>query len=307
MEVFVSIIVPNYNHAPFLEQRLDSVFNQTYQHFEVILLDDASEDESLVLLNRYANHPKVAHFLVNETNSGSPFKQWQKGIELAKGDYIWIAESDDYCELTFLEELTKTLNSSITIAYCSSTIVDSNGDFIKNNDWLNALNNRKWTESYIENGKDELKKYLRFRNIMSNASSVIFKRSVAVKVNIPKEYYFCGDWFLWCELAKKGNISYVNQYLNHFRKHAFTTRSTKSIAIEVRRFKEYFSIINTHSTYIFRFLNIRKYEWVVDDWMEKAKQFGFYKSLAAPLPLELYLFFCLKLFFSKFRKAFHII
>ena len=98
----VSVIIPNYNHALFLEQRLESVLNQTYQDFEVIFLDDASTDSSRAVFTKYANHPKISHIIFNETNSGYPFKQWNKGVNLAMGEYIWIAESDDYAELNFL-------------------------------------------------------------------------------------------------------------------------------------------------------------------------------------------------------------
>ena len=74
----VSIILPNYNHAPYLQERLDSIFGQTHQNFEVIILDDASTDESLSILKPYQAHPKVSHFVLNKKNSGSPFKQWKK-------------------------------------------------------------------------------------------------------------------------------------------------------------------------------------------------------------------------------------
>ena len=61
----ISVIVPNYNHSKFLIERLDSVFNQTYQNFEVILLDDASTDTSVSILDKYKNHPKI-HKLLHE-------------------------------------------------------------------------------------------------------------------------------------------------------------------------------------------------------------------------------------------------
>ena len=111
MKPTVSIIVPNYNHTSFLEERLDSIFKQTFQDFEVILLDDASTDGSLEILRNYQAHPKVSHLIVNEKNSGSPFKQWKKGLALAKGTFVWIAESDDSCEPNFLETQIHTLKA----------------------------------------------------------------------------------------------------------------------------------------------------------------------------------------------------
>ena len=101
----VSVIVPNYNHAPYLQERFDSIFNQTFQDFEVIILDDCSSDNSKEIIEEYRNRPQVSHIVHNEKNSGYPFKQWAKGFGLAKGEYIWIAESDDWAELNFLENL----------------------------------------------------------------------------------------------------------------------------------------------------------------------------------------------------------
>ena len=99
----VSVIIPNYNHAPFLKQRIESVLNQSFQDFEMILIDDCSTDGSREIIESYRNNPHVSHIVYNDSNSGSAFLQWNKGIELAKGDWIWVAESDDYAEPTFLE------------------------------------------------------------------------------------------------------------------------------------------------------------------------------------------------------------
>ena len=81
----VSVIVPNYNHARFLRKRIDSILNQTFQDFELILLDDCSTDESRSILSEYASDPRV-RLELNEVNSGSPFKQWNKGIRIARGE-----------------------------------------------------------------------------------------------------------------------------------------------------------------------------------------------------------------------------
>ena len=124
----VSVIVPNYNHAPYLRQRLDSIFNQTFKDFEVIILDDCSTDNSKEIIEEYRNRPQVSHIEYNEINSGSPFKQWAKGFELAQGEYIWIAESDDWAEPNFLETLVSFLNSNneIALAFSASNWVFPN-------------------------------------------------------------------------------------------------------------------------------------------------------------------------------------
>ena len=82
----VTVIVPNYNHAPYLELRLNSIFSQTYQNIEVILLDDASTDGSEAVLGKFhQRYPDKSRLLLNESNSGGVFHQWEKGLRRRNG------------------------------------------------------------------------------------------------------------------------------------------------------------------------------------------------------------------------------
>ncbi|MGL4332344.1 MAG: glycosyltransferase family 2 protein, partial [Bacteroidales bacterium] len=128
----VSVIIPNYNHAKYLNERIDSIINQTFQDFEIIILDDKSSDESKIIIEHYRDHPKVSHIVINKQNSGSPFIQWKKGIDLAKGDLIWIAESDDCAAPTFLEECVNHLVNNTDTVFCfsESFFVDENSNII---------------------------------------------------------------------------------------------------------------------------------------------------------------------------------
>ena len=139
----VSIILPNYNHARFLPQRLESIFNQSFQDFELIILDDNSTDNSKDIIEKYRNHPKVSHIVYNENNSGTPFKQWNKGIELSNGEWIWIAEADDLADVRFLETLINNTkqDQDVVLSYCQSYRMDSEGVITGDwSDWTNDLN-----------------------------------------------------------------------------------------------------------------------------------------------------------------------
>src|SRR5436190_523139 len=118
----VSVVIPNYNHAEYLKQRIDSVLTQTYADIEVIILDDCSTDNSRAIIESYRGHEKISHIVFNEQNSGNTFQQWDKGIQLTKGEYIWIAESDDWCEITLLETIINGLqqNTDCVLGYCQS-------------------------------------------------------------------------------------------------------------------------------------------------------------------------------------------
>ncbi|RYY07003.1 MAG: glycosyltransferase family 2 protein [Sphingobacteriaceae bacterium] len=146
----ISVIIPNYNHARFLNQRIDSILNQTYQNFEIIILDDCSTDESRSIIGSYKNHPKVSHTIFNTINSGSTFIQWEKGINLSAGNYIWIAESDDYSSSDFLQSLVNLIDENVNVglAYCGSETVDENGKKIGNL-IHEVINNKNNYDNYI--------------------------------------------------------------------------------------------------------------------------------------------------------------
>jgi len=291
----VSIIIPNYNHAKFLQQRLDTVFNQTFQNFEVILLDDASTDSSKEILNAYKNHPKVSQIIINNENSGSPFKQWKRGIELAKGDYIWIAESDDYCELTFLETLLALfVEDSEVLVYSASTIINDEGKNMGRHKWADGLDVKRWTQDFFNNGKNEIKQYLRYRNTITNASAVVFKKDAVKDIHYPLDMKFCGDWYIWIEILKQGNVAYTYKELNYFRRHSASTRPVKTFEIEKQRINEYLEIVLANSQFFSRFLNRNKYLWILNEWQEKKKNFPKTKLEHLGLSIDFLYFFKLK-------------
>lgn len=227
MSVKVSVIIPNFNHSSFLEQRLDSVLNQTVQDIEVILLDDASTDGSTNILEAYKNHPLVSHLIVNKTNSGSPFKQWKRGLEFAKGEYIWIAESDDYCSSNFLEVLLREVEGN-SLVYSQSIDVDENGTKIGERlNYTKEFNPNLWESNFEIKGQDFIKEYLLYKNVIPNASAVVFSKQLYKKEYFTKELLemkFCGDWLFWILLSEKARISFVNQELNFFRTHRSASR-----------------------------------------------------------------------------------
>lgn len=243
--MLVSVILPNYNHVKFLEQRLNSIINQTYQNFEVILLDDASTDNSVKILKAYANNPKVSHFIINKQNSGSPFKQWKKGVDLAKGDYIWIAESDDYCEPHFLEKIFDFIQESdkeLGLVYTQSIDINEEGHSLDNRiSWTSEFSPNIWKENFCISGNEFIKKYLKVKNVIPNASSVIFKKSLIKEEIFSKEFLamkMCGDWWFWVFILFKTNVGFVAGSFNYFREHETVSRKQNSKKRRIERLQE---------------------------------------------------------------------
>lgn len=238
MQPKISVIIPNFNHSEFLEQRISSVINQTYQNIEIILLDDASSDTSRTILESYKSHPKVAHVVYNEHNSGSPFKQWQKGIELATGNYVWIAESDDYCELNFLELLVPKTETS-GLVYSQSYDVNEKGEIIGDRlDYTKPFESNLWEKDFDIEGTQLIEQYMIYKNVIPNASAVLFKRNL-IDADIFSEdlveMRMCGDWLFWTMISAKTKVSFINQHLNYFRKHEKVSRTHDSKAKKVKR------------------------------------------------------------------------
>lgn len=219
----VSVIIPNYNHARFLRLRVDSVLRQTFQDFEMILLDDNSTDESQSILASYAGNPRV-RIEFNAVNSGSTFKQWNKGVRLARGEYVWIAESDDYADERLLEKLVSRLDSEpvAVLCYCRSWRVSGDGElrgFLDSH--LPDLGSEKWADDFCADGEDECRRYLIHCNTVLSASSVLFRREVYWRAGgADEKLVLCGDWKMWVSMALTGGaISYVGEPLNYYRFH----------------------------------------------------------------------------------------
>jgi glycosyltransferase involved in cell wall biosynthesis len=221
----VSVIVPNFNHNVYLEERLRSIYEQTYQNFEVILLDDCSTDNSVSLLKKYAAlYPEKTRLYLNERNSGSPFSQWEKGILLAEGDLIWIAESDDFCEQDFLEKLVPLFsNDTVLLSYAHNIFVNQKGRRLPSafENYVSAIHPHKWRTSYIETAHNEVNSALGLLNTLPNVSGVLFRK---LDSHFPlfhnpawKKMRVCGDWLFYLYLIRGGKIAYSRSTHNYYR------------------------------------------------------------------------------------------
>jgi glycosyltransferase involved in cell wall biosynthesis len=225
----VSVIVPNYNHAPYLRKRLDSILEQSFQDYELILLDDCSSDGSVEILNEYAKKRVNTQLVINKTNSGSPFFQWKKGVELAKGEFIWIAESDDFALPNLLEKNVEMLqkHSNTVLAFCQSIFVNEQDEelysFGENYRFVYQTN--RWDSDFVANGVEECRSYMIRHNTVPNASATLMRKQAFIESGGPPlDWKLNGDWLFYCKLLQLGDLAFSAAPLNRFRKHAQTQR-----------------------------------------------------------------------------------
>jgi glycosyltransferase involved in cell wall biosynthesis len=249
----VTVIVPNYNHAPYLAQRLDSIYGQNYPHVDVILMDDCSTDDSRAILQDYAaRHPDRTTLLLNETNSGGAFFQWEKGIKAARGDLIWIAESDDWADPGFLSALVPFFqNEAVMLAYGRTLFMDATGEreVWSMDHYLADLGAERWHRDWIEPAPRIVATALGQRNIIPNVSSALFRRPDsldALGADRWRGLRTCGDWMFYLNLIRGGLLAYTPTALNYYRQHSENTsvrthvedrywREHETVACEVAR------------------------------------------------------------------------
>jgi glycosyltransferase involved in cell wall biosynthesis len=246
----VSVIIPNFNHAQFLHERFRTVVNQGYQNIEIILMDDVSSDNSIEILKGYEKHPKVKCLLLNEKNSGSTFYQWRKGLAQASGEIVWIAESDDSSDLSFLEKAILPLaDETVVLSYVQSVDVDVDSNVIQHRlQYTDKFVPNIWNKDFIVNCHEFLSKYLFEFNVIPNASAVLFRKDLLERVitrDIQLEKYRkCGDWLAYNLICttKNSKIAFNSEALNRFRMSPNNTRNMHENRQRVIRYAEELAI-----------------------------------------------------------------
>ena len=246
----VSIVFTSYNHKEYLEKALESLLNQTFKNFELIIVDDASTDGSQEVLMTYEANEKVNLNLKKE-NSGSYVLASNYGASMAKGKYILFAQCDDYSEPTQLEELTNAAleNENCGVVYSISNLVDSQ-DRLISDDYIIRESFFKETikNSRVIEGR-LMRRFLSYSCIIPNLSAALIQRDLYNKVSgLSSDFKVVADWDFWLKLSQLTDFYYIKKPLNNFRQHQTTIRSSIKIEtqiVEVYRMF-YFHIANFH-------------------------------------------------------------
>jgi len=236
------VSIPNYNYENHIAERLRSVFAQHYPVFEVLVLDDVSPDNSVnVIKNTAEAYERKIDLIVNEENSGSVFKQWKKGADLARGDYLWIAEADDSASEKFLSTILES-DTDFAMAYTDSAQIDENSKHLADNyryyydqpmiDMLDAPG--------VYDGVKVIENCLSIKNQFMNVSSVLFNTD-SVRSCMDKnlddilKFKVAGDWFVYVQLLSVdgAKAKLISEGLNIHRRHSGSvTRMNYEVQME---------------------------------------------------------------------------
>lgn len=207
MEPKISIIIPVYNAEKYLEACLDSLLDQTYTNYEVILINDGSLDSSLSICKKYAN--KYDRFIVrNQSNSGVD-KARNLGLAVSSGEYINFIDSDDYVEPGFLQGFIDALNKYPSSDWLIQGIVI---------DYISSVHKVSLSEHYyggksVLNGFNELEKYY----VNGFTVNKLYKRNIIISNQMMFRYTLKEDLLFnleYCKYVKA--MAFVPEEFYHY-------------------------------------------------------------------------------------------
>lgn len=224
----ISVIIPNYNYAHYLPHRIATILAQELPVWEIIFLDDASTDNSLEVAERLLQDCGINYRIVpNKKNSGSVFSQWMKGVELARGDIVWIAEADDWASARFTKVAAAAFQDpDVVLSYTQSNQVTEDSTFLAVHylDYVADIDRERWRRPFVNDGKAELNDGFSVKNTIPNVSGVLMRRdalAATLSAHFPeiRSYRVAGDWCAYAHIASLGKIAFDPRPLNYHRRH----------------------------------------------------------------------------------------
>lgn len=222
----ISVIIPVYNGAKYIEKTIASVYSQDCSDFEVIVVNDASTDDSLTILQRILNNKSNAYIIDNEQNQGF-CKSANRGIRKSTGDLLLILGQDDLLTPNYFDSMVGFIKqTNVAMAVCENIVIDEN-DNINSDDCI------------IQKTKVSVADLTR-SNVISSAGAMISRTAMEQAGGYPefKKYPQYGEWYLWINIAKIGRIEKNTEAVVMYRKHRTNLTKTfgkknKMLSIEM--------------------------------------------------------------------------
>lgn len=211
----ISIVMASYNYAPIIGEAIESVINQTYKDWELIIVDDGSTDNSVEVIKKYLSDNRIKLY-INEKNLGLA-KTVRKGIQYSTSDWIAFLESDDKFFPNALEEKVKAISTDADIIFSDLELFGDKECIIHLQKHFDKLNNfivNLKKSGFIENFAKILPKI----NVIPTFSVVMTKKELLAKCDFNPLCKSTLDYYLWAQLACY-KVYYINKKLTYWRMH----------------------------------------------------------------------------------------
>lgn len=202
----------SYNREKYISEAIESVLNQTFKDFKLIIVDDFSEDKSREIITKYKAKDNRIKIIFHKENKGIA-KSTNDGLDIANGKFIAFIDSDDVWHTEKLEKQLQILkNNDNFIIWTNGVIIDQNSKptgktFVERN---NSLNRKKMGDIFFE----------LLRGNFINKSSLIFKKQNLGNIKFNENFIRLDDYQIVVDLAKKFKYFFINEPLTSIRIHA---------------------------------------------------------------------------------------
>lgn len=218
----ITVYITNYNYGKYLGKSINSVLRQTFKDFELIIIDDGSNDNSKKILKNYFKNKKIK--IIIQKNKGL-IRSSNIAIKLATGRFIMRLDADDYLDknalLILYNEIVK--NNEIALVYSDYILVDRNENLI-NHERRNLIKNNS------------------LKNIPAHGACSLIRKSALFEVGLYNEKFDRQDGYdVWLKLSKRYQIRNVNLPLFYYRQHGKNLTINNSKLLKVRS-----EIFDTH-------------------------------------------------------------
>lgn len=228
MKPLVSIIMAAYNSEKFIGAAIESILEQTFREFELLIIEDASTDGTLKKIQSYQD-PRI-RVLKNEHNSGTLYSM-RRGVKEARGKYIAVLDSDDIAEPDRIKMQVKVLDARPEVLLCATKIKHLIDGRIEKVRYLPIQNSR------------QLKFSLLFGNTIAHSSVMYRKKELQEKKIEYETYSYCHDYHLILSVGQISPIYVIDKELVQYRIHRkqkTSVLSQQKIAREVNSAKEHY-------------------------------------------------------------------
>jgi glycosyltransferase involved in cell wall biosynthesis len=261
----ISVIIPTYNRADYICETIDSVLNQTYKDFELIVVDDGSTDDTKKKLEKYGSKIK----LIEQPNSERAVAR-NNGVKNSTGEYIAFLDSDDIWIEDKLEKQVKVLdeNNDYILVYGQCHRIDDNSNKIK------------IAKRQLEGHSGEIFEKLLMRNLVVSPTPVIRREYFEKTDGFQTRYIPYEDWEFWVRFSLLGKFYYIDEPLSYYRIHpgqSVQTAAAKKIdEVTTLLLEDSYKLKDTPKTLKRKSLGIANlrfsYWYLVSGDIEKAKE-----------------------------------
>jgi glycosyltransferase involved in cell wall biosynthesis len=235
----VSVIMPCFNHALFVEKSIESVLAQSVGDLELIVVDDCSRDHSREIIAQYAKNDRRVRAIQHERNLGAS-RSRNDGIRVAEGEYLAFCDADDIWMPTKLArqlELMET-HPMHDVAYCDAEIIDEHGE---------RTGERFSHEFPVPgDGSGRLFDELCTRNFINMQTVVLRRKSLGATARFDEHIKWVEDWLFWVRIAQDHSFIYTKEVLAEYRVHQKSTGRSQRRGNKINRLKVFRRILQNY-------------------------------------------------------------